>query len=95
MAELNHCRRHKIEFTLFCQECKIDTCLTCYMENHRSHKVTSSDSGKQAALKISKDSALNCMAKLEEHKVNLEKHTRELTQNQKIMTRKLHSISKR
>ena len=89
MAELNHCRRHEIEFNLFCQDCKIEICLMCYMEDHRPHEVTNGESGKKTHLEISKNSALNCMAKLKENKDNLEENITELARNQKDMTDKL------
>ena len=89
MAELNYCGRHKIEFSLFCQDCKVEICLMCYIEDHRSHKVKTHDRGKQAALEISKDSALSCMAKLKENRDGLEKNITELANNQKVMTEKI------
>ena len=89
MAELNYCRRHEIEISIFCQDCEVEICLMCYMEDHRSHKVINRDSGKQAALEISKDSALNCMVKLKENKNSLEENVTELARNQKVMTEKI------
>ena len=86
MAGLNHCRRHQIEFNLFCQDCEMEICLMCCMEDHRSHKVTNGESGKKADLEIFKDSALNCMAKLKENKDRLEENTTELARNQKDVT---------
>ena len=59
------------------------------MEDHRSHKVTNGESGKKADLEISKNSALNCMAKLKENKDSLEEKITELARNQKDMTEKI------
>ena len=89
MAELNYCGRHKIEFSLFCQDCKVEICLMCYIEDHRSHKVKTHDREKQAALEISKDATLSCMAKLKENRDGLEKNITELADNQKVMTEKI------
>ena len=61
-----------------CQDCKVEICLMCYIEDHRSHKVKTHDRGKQAALEISKDSALSCMAKPKENRDGLEKNITEL-----------------
>ena len=61
----------------------------CYMEDHRSHKVTNGESGKKADLEISKISARNCMAKLKENKNSLEEKITELARNKKDMTEKI------